>query len=226
MLALARGEGQSIIIDGNIEVKIVKWSRSSVRLAIQAPREVSVDRDEIWRKMHPGQLTPLEKAEIERRERFAREGGVLPPPAHGSAPAAAPSGPIPGDGAPPADRCGPGLCCPFCFHRRPRRRDLLRLRRSWWQSLCLHRQHGRRGQRRRFHPQRRTGNRRARGRPGHHHRPSRPQRPRRVRRPADRAYRPRFLSFHAPSTGPVESRTAHRPARRAESAAERRKRDL
>jgi carbon storage regulator CsrA len=75
MLALARGEGQSIIIDGRIEVKIVKWSRSSVRLAIQAPREVAVDRDEIWRKVHPGELTPLEKAEIERRERFAREGG-------------------------------------------------------------------------------------------------------------------------------------------------------
>ena len=78
MLALARGEGQSIIIDGNIEVKIVKWSRSSVRLAIQAPREVAVDRDEIWRKMHPGEMTPLEKAELERRERFAREGGVVP----------------------------------------------------------------------------------------------------------------------------------------------------
>jgi len=58
-----RGEGQSIIIDGHIEVKIVKWSRSSVRLAIQAPREVTVDRDEIWRKTHPGQATPLEVAE-------------------------------------------------------------------------------------------------------------------------------------------------------------------
>ena len=49
MLALARGEGQSIIIDGHIEVKIVKWSRSSVRIAIQA-REVSVVRDAIWRR--------------------------------------------------------------------------------------------------------------------------------------------------------------------------------
>ncbi len=76
MLALSRGEGQSIIIDGRIEVKIVKWSRSSVRLAIQAPREITVDRDEIWRKMHPGELSPLEKAEIERRERFAREGAA------------------------------------------------------------------------------------------------------------------------------------------------------
>jgi carbon storage regulator CsrA len=96
MLALARGEGQSIIIDGNIEVKIVKWSRSSVRLAIQAPREVAVDRDEIWRKMHPGQMTPLEKAELERRERFAREGGgvAVHPAGEGAPHADAPQVPI------------------------------------------------------------------------------------------------------------------------------------
>ena len=68
MLALARSEGQSIIIDGKIEVKVVKWSRSSVRLAIQAPREVAVDREEIWRKMNPGQPSPLEKAEQERQK--------------------------------------------------------------------------------------------------------------------------------------------------------------
>ncbi len=68
MLALSRGEGQSIIIDGQIEVKVVKWSRSSVRLAIQAPREIAIDRDEIWRRDHPGEKTPLEKAEEERRD--------------------------------------------------------------------------------------------------------------------------------------------------------------
>lgn len=70
MLALSRGEGQSIIIDGKIEVKVVKWSRGNVRLAIQAPREVSVDRDEIWRRMHPDQKTPLERAELDRQLRF------------------------------------------------------------------------------------------------------------------------------------------------------------
>lgn len=81
MLALSRGEGQSIIIDGRIEVKIVKWSRSSVRLAIQAPREVSVDRDEIWRKMHPSEPSPLEKAEAERQARLNQAPGGTTPPA-------------------------------------------------------------------------------------------------------------------------------------------------
>ncbi|HVS70937.1 MAG TPA: carbon storage regulator [Phycisphaerae bacterium] len=104
MLALSRGEGQSIIIDGKIEVKIVKWSRSSVRLAIQAPREITVDRDEIWRKMNPGVLSPLEKAEQDRKERFEREAGggaagVAPKPPVAPAPSAPPASPPP---APPA----------------------------------------------------------------------------------------------------------------------------
>jgi carbon storage regulator len=64
MLALSRTEGQSIIIDGIIEVKVVKWSRNSVRLAIQAPREVSIDRDEIWKRIHPGEKSPMEKADL------------------------------------------------------------------------------------------------------------------------------------------------------------------
>jgi carbon storage regulator len=101
MLALSRGEGQSIIIDGKIEVKIVKWSRSSVRLAIQAPREITVDRDEIWRKMHPGEPSPLEKAEQERKERFAREGGAGPAGGAGGGPAA-PGGAAPGGTGGPA----------------------------------------------------------------------------------------------------------------------------
>lgn len=79
MLALSRGEGQSIIIDGKIEVKVVKWSRGSVRLAIQAPREVSVDRDEIWRRMHPNDKTPLELAEVERQLRFDAAAGAVQP---------------------------------------------------------------------------------------------------------------------------------------------------
>jgi|GEM_PF-817314 carbon storage regulator CsrA len=66
MLALSRGEGQSIIINGTIEVKIVKWTRSSVRLAIEAPRDVTIDRDEVWRKMHPDLPTPLDQAQAIR----------------------------------------------------------------------------------------------------------------------------------------------------------------
>ncbi len=73
MLALSRGEGQSIIINGTIEVKIVKWTRSSVRLAIEAPRDVTIDRDEVWRKMHPGQPTPLDQVQTLRENAGAAQ---------------------------------------------------------------------------------------------------------------------------------------------------------
>ena len=51
MLALNRREGESIIIDGCIEVKIVRVTNRigdpQVRLSIEAPREISVHRKEI-----------------------------------------------------------------------------------------------------------------------------------------------------------------------------------
>lgn len=116
MLALARGEGQSIIIDGRIEVKIVKWSRSSVRVAIQAPREVTVDRDEIWRRMHPGEQTPLEKAEAERALRLAQAGpGAPPPQSSGHAPppsANLPTLPSPGEKPDNGGKGDPGASAP------------------------------------------------------------------------------------------------------------------
>lgn len=93
MLALSRGEGQSIIIDGRIEIKIVKWSRSSVRLAIQAPREITVDRDEIWRRMHPGEPTPLEQAEQLRPAHPSAQTPNQLPPALPSAPPSPPASP-------------------------------------------------------------------------------------------------------------------------------------
>ncbi|MGC8559632.1 MAG: carbon storage regulator [Phycisphaerae bacterium] len=78
MLALSRGEGQSIIINGTIEVKIVKWTRSSVRLAIEAPRDVTIDRDEVWRKMHPDKPTPLDQVQALRENIGSTESPSAP----------------------------------------------------------------------------------------------------------------------------------------------------
>ena len=49
MLALSRKIGESIIImDGQIEIKVLDVQGSQVRLGIAAPRDVSVDREEIY----------------------------------------------------------------------------------------------------------------------------------------------------------------------------------
>ena len=51
MLALNRYEGESIIIDGCIEVKIVRVTNRTgnpqVRISINAPREISIHRKEV-----------------------------------------------------------------------------------------------------------------------------------------------------------------------------------
>jgi carbon storage regulator len=68
MLALSRRVGESITIDGGIEVLVVDIRGDKVRLGINAPRDVSIDRTELIG-------TPEhEKMKRERLDRLARQG--------------------------------------------------------------------------------------------------------------------------------------------------------
>lgn len=49
MLVIARRRGQAIRIDGEISVVVTEVSRTTVKLAIAAPRGRSIMREEIWR---------------------------------------------------------------------------------------------------------------------------------------------------------------------------------
>ena len=48
MLALTRKVGESIVIGGNIVVKIVDIKGDSIRLGIDAPKEIKIYRGEIY----------------------------------------------------------------------------------------------------------------------------------------------------------------------------------
>jgi carbon storage regulator len=50
MLLLARKAGQSVVIDGNIRVTVDRIGRRVVRLKVEAPREIPVDREEVWNR--------------------------------------------------------------------------------------------------------------------------------------------------------------------------------
>ena len=52
MLVLSRKIQESIIIDGGIKVTVVSVAGNKVRLAISAPPDVRVDREEIHRARH------------------------------------------------------------------------------------------------------------------------------------------------------------------------------
>ncbi|MBE6836704.1 MAG: carbon storage regulator CsrA [Ruminococcus sp.] len=47
MLILSRKIGESLIIDGKIEVKIVDISGDKIKIGVEAPKEVSVFRNEL-----------------------------------------------------------------------------------------------------------------------------------------------------------------------------------
>jgi carbon storage regulator len=47
MLVLSRRPGQAIVIDGGIRVTVVSIQGEKVRLGIEAPRSIHVDREEV-----------------------------------------------------------------------------------------------------------------------------------------------------------------------------------
>lgn len=48
MLALTRKKGESLIIDGQIEIKILEVQGDKVKIGIEAPKEVTVYREEVY----------------------------------------------------------------------------------------------------------------------------------------------------------------------------------
>ena len=48
MLALTRKKGEAIVIDDCIEIKIIEISGDKVKLGINAPKEISIYREEIY----------------------------------------------------------------------------------------------------------------------------------------------------------------------------------
>lgn len=48
MLVLSRKKGESIIIDGQIEVKVIAVAGEVIKLGIEAPKSVSIHRQEVY----------------------------------------------------------------------------------------------------------------------------------------------------------------------------------
>jgi carbon storage regulator CsrA len=50
MLVLTRGIGEKIVIDGNIQITVVAIKGGKVRIGIEAPDHVRVDREEVHQR--------------------------------------------------------------------------------------------------------------------------------------------------------------------------------
>lgn len=60
MLVLSRKEGEGIYLNDNIKITIVEIGRNQIKLGIDAPRDVSIVRDEI-----------MDRVKFENRESLA-----------------------------------------------------------------------------------------------------------------------------------------------------------
>lgn len=51
MLILSRRKDESIIIDGNIEVKVLEIEDGKVRIGIEAPQNIDIFREELYKSI-------------------------------------------------------------------------------------------------------------------------------------------------------------------------------
>ena len=60
MLVLSRKSGQSVIIDRDITVVVLRVRGSQVKLGITGPKDVAIHRQEVWQKIADQSATPRE----------------------------------------------------------------------------------------------------------------------------------------------------------------------
>lgn len=59
MLALTRKKDEAIIVDGNIEIRVLDIQDGKVRLGISAPKDVSIHREEIYVEIEKSNKTAI-----------------------------------------------------------------------------------------------------------------------------------------------------------------------
>ena len=80
MLVLTRRLGESIRIGDDVLVRVVDVQAGAVRIAIEAPREIPVHREEVWNQVQAenrsaANAPAADPAALWRRSRETRKGG-------------------------------------------------------------------------------------------------------------------------------------------------------
>jgi carbon storage regulator len=88
MLILSRKIGESIVIDGNIHVKIMRVDGDVVKIGIEAPASVPVHRQEVYEEIQRSNQQALTQQSVPLPKLSGtevKEKSVLPPKTTGSA---------------------------------------------------------------------------------------------------------------------------------------------
>lgn len=74
MLILTRKKDESIIIDGNIEIKIVELDDGKVRIGIEAPKNIEILRKELYETMkEENKAAVSKKINLQDAKRFLKK---------------------------------------------------------------------------------------------------------------------------------------------------------
>jgi carbon storage regulator len=61
MLILTRRAGESIIIGDDIVITVLNWKSNQVRIGIEAPKDISIHREEIYKRIQKELSTQEDK---------------------------------------------------------------------------------------------------------------------------------------------------------------------
>lgn len=64
MLVLTRNTNEKLVINDNIEIQILSIKGNQVRIGVEAPKEISVHREEIYKKIQEENNSAYIKAPI------------------------------------------------------------------------------------------------------------------------------------------------------------------
>jgi carbon storage regulator len=81
MLVLSRKIGEQVVLPGcGVTIAVVQIAGGKVRLGVQAPRETSVHRQEVWDRISDHRGTRMASQTTERANgRFPADGSTTPP---------------------------------------------------------------------------------------------------------------------------------------------------